>query len=881
MSQQVIANRFEMGSFLAGGGMGDVFRGIDRTTDQPVAIKVLKPEIVAQDADQLQRFAREGELLAKLNHPNIVKVIKMVEEEGRNYIVMEYVGGGTLRDLLIEQPQLPLDRVMEIALDLADALTRAHRLNIVHRDLKPANVLIAEDGTPRLTDFGLAWQAGSELTQTGMVMGTSSYLSPEAISGHQLDARSDIWAFGVMLFEMLAGRRPFNEEIQAALLFAIMSKPAPPLRQFRPDAPEAIANLIQRMLEKDPDQRVPSVRQVGADLEAIISGSKSSAIQAQAGYVPPKTISVGQESRFGTPTPSMGFPEIQVQFTTPTPLQSQMQPSNVAPPAPVQKSQPRLFIGAFIGVLLIILGVLVGVILVLSQEEDDNSNNSGNLPTVLSPDNNNAQQPQMIRVDPVREGEYLVLVAGLESIGGPGGDISRLIMDDLRQKFETDVPFSNIHVRPYPIVITSPEQAGEAARFNNAQLIIWGNFDQNLIQVEIQLGVPANFPNIQLPPEELAELVNLRVEMTDARQQSVAPMVVAAFGILQFVDGNGYGTAVSLSVAEEIGVEDMPEIVGTSVAADYYRYLLSFSDFEVAYAAITRAIEARRSPILYGARGTLLQRMGEERQAEAQEDVNTARLLANQEGLDKWAIPDFLDGLAAVFNNDLAAATEDNGKAAELRPNDWFPVGFQSVTAYFSGDYATAKTSSAKSITLNPTTNIPHIIAVLLALREGHIEEMGALIQDTAREFPDPTFSVRTLNSVYGPNSNFAYTWFSAAAANLFLGQFNVSLQHAETAININDAVPEVYMIQGLAYCNLGQYAEAETAYSRAIELDPEFTALYVLRADVRRKLENVAGTLEDVTVVNQSDLADEFRTYLERGATGDFGCQNIAEGAF
>ncbi len=256
------------------GAMGAVYRGVDQQTGEPVAIKHLKPELLAANPRQLDRFAREGELLRQLNHPNIVKVYAAIAEAGQHYIIMEYVQGGSLRDLLDQQPQLPLPRVLSIAIDVADALTRTHRLNIIHRDLKPANVLLAQDGSPRLTDFGLAFlDDGANLTQSGALVGTLDYIPPEACQGKALDKRMDIWSFGVMLFEMLAGQRPFTGSNLYATITAILTTPTPDLFRFRPDVNDALADLVYRMLQKDPQQRIPSSRLVGAELEAIMQGS--------------------------------------------------------------------------------------------------------------------------------------------------------------------------------------------------------------------------------------------------------------------------------------------------------------------------------------------------------------------------------------------------------------------------------------------------------------------------------------------------------------------------------------------------------------------------------------------------------------------------------
>ncbi|MBE7551573.1 MAG: protein kinase [Anaerolineales bacterium] len=276
-NRDLIAGRFTIDDLardlLGQGGMGAVYRGRDTHTDEIVAIKVIKSDLVASRPDLLQRFIREGEALRRLNHPNIIKLLAATENESQHYLVMEYVEGGSLRDLLQSQGHLPINRVLEIALDLADALTRAHRLNIIHRDLKPENVLLAKDGTPRIADFGIAQISDSPpLTQTGLVLGTLDYISPEACQGESLDARTDIWAFGVMLYELLTGQRPFTGETLAATLTAILTQPVPDLFQQRPDTPPALADIIHRMLEKEPQQRIATVRLVGTKLEAILKG---------------------------------------------------------------------------------------------------------------------------------------------------------------------------------------------------------------------------------------------------------------------------------------------------------------------------------------------------------------------------------------------------------------------------------------------------------------------------------------------------------------------------------------------------------------------------------------------------------------------------------
>lgn len=274
----VVGRRYQLQQQIGVGGMGEVFRATDQHTGEIVAVKRLKQ--IAQDngGEHIVRFIREAEALRQLNHPNIVRVYEQFKDDGKHYFVMEYVSGGSLdmilHDLRNRDAQMPIFEVVNRALDIADALTRAHHLRIVHRDLKPANLLCAEDGSIRLSDFGIAgfeWVNGKRFTESGDIIGTLDYISPEMLNNSTADHRTDIWAFGVVLFEMLTTKRPFVGDSIGGLMNAILTKPVPHLEAQRPDAPASLIDLVYRLLEKDPQRRIPSMRLVGTSLEAIRS----------------------------------------------------------------------------------------------------------------------------------------------------------------------------------------------------------------------------------------------------------------------------------------------------------------------------------------------------------------------------------------------------------------------------------------------------------------------------------------------------------------------------------------------------------------------------------------------------------------------------------
>lgn len=264
-----IHGRYRLAEQIGEGMTGPVYRATDSDSGEQVAVKIFSPQLFQERPELVARFRQEAEALRQLNHPNITRCSDFFEENGRHYLVMEYLEGGSLYERMCREA-LPLDRVLEIGLDLADALARAHRLGIIHRDVKPQNVLLAPDGTPRLSDFGIAhFLAQQPLSFSNLPAGTLFYMPPETFRGQPADERTDIWSLGVLLFEMVAGRLPFEGSTTTAVIRQIMQEPLPDLRTFQPDLPPALYDLLELMLQKEPEARIRSVRLVGAALEAI------------------------------------------------------------------------------------------------------------------------------------------------------------------------------------------------------------------------------------------------------------------------------------------------------------------------------------------------------------------------------------------------------------------------------------------------------------------------------------------------------------------------------------------------------------------------------------------------------------------------------------
>ncbi len=289
-------------SRLGRGGMGEVFLATDTQLGRRVAIKLL-PAAFTADAERVRRFKQEARAASALNHPNIITIHEIGEAEGTHYLVTEYIEGETLRQQMT-RGRLSLSSTLDAAIQVASALQAAHAAGIVHRDIKPENVMVRNDGIVKVLDFGLAKLTERQSpapkppevdtqvstvaaisTSTGMVMGTASYMSPEQARGLKVDARSDIFSFGVVLYEMLAGRRPFVGATAGDILAAILRDEPPPLSEHSPDCPALLERIVNRCLAKTPEQRYQAASELSAELKsaraAIDEGSRPTSAEEE------------------------------------------------------------------------------------------------------------------------------------------------------------------------------------------------------------------------------------------------------------------------------------------------------------------------------------------------------------------------------------------------------------------------------------------------------------------------------------------------------------------------------------------------------------------------------------------------------------------------
>ena len=286
--QQALGQEFTVGPLLGQGGFAAVFRARDNTLNRDVAVKVMDVEL-APSPTAAERFLREAQTVARLEHPHIVPIYKVGRQREIFYIIMRCIDGPSLGQLLETQKKLPIGDAARIARQVADALAYAHSQEIVHRDIKPDNILLDKSGHVLVTDFGIAKavQAAKErrsgqstqLTSEGLVVGTPQYMSPEQASGDPLDGRSDIYSLGVVLYQMLAGAPPFDGPSSAAILAQQLTEPPQPIRELRPDVPEEMAVVLERMMEKVRGKRFPMASDVSRALVGALPTAASDRVR--------------------------------------------------------------------------------------------------------------------------------------------------------------------------------------------------------------------------------------------------------------------------------------------------------------------------------------------------------------------------------------------------------------------------------------------------------------------------------------------------------------------------------------------------------------------------------------------------------------------------
>jgi tetratricopeptide (TPR) repeat protein len=473
-------------------------------------------------------------------------------------------------------------------------------------------------------------------------------------------------------------------------------------------------------------------------------------------------------------------------------------------------------------------------------------------------------------VEPVEPGQIMVLVAQIEQIGSQERDVTRFIVDDLKQRLEVELPFTNVNIREYNGIITSDIEALQIAEQTQAEVVIWGHYEDDNVIANVQLGSLEARSDVVLERDILERTVNVRVKIMDERQETLANQVLSSLTAIYSAENESL-KMVLLFMALDILDAPNPEMIGISNATHVHNAMKVYlSDEQLAIDELDRAIELDAgNPILYVFRGLLQQRMGNFDLGE--QDSDTALLIAPED----WILPYELKGMGNLVEMNPVDGIKNYTKVIEKRP-DWFSYNMRGYFYFVAKEYELARIDIEKSIELGPEAEYPYMWATLIALRQGRMEDVSELQTSLLSEQPDPAFVERFMTALYGEKHAIFLGNSMAAMGHLSLGQYNIVIQNTDNVLSVVPAYPEMYLVKGLSYCNLNNFATAEAAYSQGLAIDPSFTVLYLLRAEVRSKLGDMVGAGEDLVVVQQSDLAENLNSYLVAAESGEFSCKQL-----
>jgi serine/threonine-protein kinase len=367
-----IAQRYEVIKRLGAGAFGTVYKAKDKILGRMVAIKTIRLEGLAASGgagleELMDRFKREAMVSAQLKHPNIVTIYDIGESDGVSYIAMEFIDGVGLDRVIAGAGRLPVDRAAALAAQVADALDFAHQHNVVHRDIKPANIMVEPGDRVKVTDFGIAkvTDSAEHLTATGSLLGTPSYMSPEQARGSAIDGRSDLFAVGAIIYEMVAGKKAFRGDSITGLIFKIITEEPLPLREQDPEIPEELVRIVARAMAKDPAARYQTGRELADDVLALARpGSTPTLRQSEAatapGFVPGPTTYVAPSTQVAPAAATQVSPAVATRVSA---VPTLARPAH-APPPPA-RSKAGLIVGVLAGGLFLLVAVAVGAFLLL------------------------------------------------------------------------------------------------------------------------------------------------------------------------------------------------------------------------------------------------------------------------------------------------------------------------------------------------------------------------------------------------------------------------------------------------------------------------------------------------------------------------------------
>jgi tetratricopeptide (TPR) repeat protein len=441
------------------------------------------------------------------------------------------------------------------------------------------------------------------------------------------------------------------------------------------------------------------------------------------------------------------------------------------------------------------------------------------------------------------------------------------------QRFETNPLVTNIRIREYEDVIKSMTQAQDVAAQAGAALVLWGQYDDEATMINVQLGSPETLSGMVLDRVTVERTVNVHLRMEQERQETLAYPILTAFGFLSTAENNYMEMMRLLASLDQINAPK-PEILGDSVAAHAYKAAWAFflSDPNTAVSEFTQGIELDApNPLLYVLRA--LVSPGIEGFESSRDDLETASRLWPKD----WIIPYYIRGTESLVTNKLSAGINAYSHIIGKLPDDWLAYNQRGYLYLREQKYDEARADIERAIALGPEAEWPYVWATMIALRQGRLMDVPAYLGNImTNPSKNPAFVQRLITTVYGEKNARLLGASMAAIENLAFGQYGASVQNADSVLQVLPDYAEMYLLRGLSYCNLDNYPMAEEAYSKGLEVDPTFTMLHFLRAEVRVRQGNSTGSDQDLTAVENSEIGKNLQPYFEAVQKGQFSCKQI-----
>ncbi len=816
---RTLLDRYEVVELIGEGGMATVYRARDTRLGRDVAVKVMLPALV-RDLTVRRRFEHEAQTIASLRHPNILTVYDYGQaDDGRLYLVVDYVSGGTLSDQ-VGGPR-SLSETVEIVAQVAEALDYAHRQGLIHRDVKPNNILLDEEGRPLLADFGLAKPIHTDknLTADGVMMGTPNYMAPEQALGLSIDGRTDLYALGVMLFEMLTGQLPYPGESSISVILQHVSEPMPRLTSLNPDLPPALDQVIEKGTNKSPEGRY----QCGADMARALRAALTVDVEP------------GPERPTEAPLPTDG------PATLPTPVPSPPTPLTTPFPQPYPwYRQPNLWAGvAVVAVLLLVIGGLLWL--------------NGSQDREMSP-------PQVPTAQP---DEIMILIAQFKAkAGSESFDVSQRIYDKLSDNL-SQLEEEGVSLYQVAQVVESSEAAVALGERYGATTVIWGYYDDIGISPNVEAvgGAQDSLLSVGLERFNLDAGDAVSFKLYVAKDLPEELSFLTALSLFQaFILQNRLAEALGYLEMAEANLPADPQFRSGGEMIYFAQALLAFfrGDLVRTGEEIDQAIElAPDRALFHTLRGVVHLRIGESDLAlgcfEQAIRLEPEDLLAYvMKGLTLWRLGDWrgsLDTYDQMIALDPTDTTAYYGKAT---------VGVE------LGDLTLTLDAVEQLERLDPDDPLAALPRALIHEKLGYVDQVEAdYAQVLARGVP-PDASIQLVRLIMGEGRIPAYSYLYECAIYQAQGELERALQSCDRALQADPAYFDAWWKRGQLRAAQGDWEATVADYSAAIRVDPTYPWVYYLRAQALLELGRTDQAQVDLERALDLDPPDELRQQIE-----------------